>query len=293
VKRLRRFEYHEPAALTEAVAILTDAEGAASVLAGGTDLVVDMKTGRLRPEAVVNLKHIPGLAGIEETPGGTRIGALTPVAAIEHSATVAAHHPALAGAAAVLATPPVRAMATIGGNVGRASPASDLGPPLIVHRAAATIHGPAGEREEPVEDLYAGPGALTLQPGDIITSFFVPISDTGFGSAHLKIGPRLGGTDIAMAGVSAGVTLGPDGTVESARIVLSSVAPTPLRAVAAEGVLDGERPSPEVLAAAGDAAAGECSPIGDLRAGADHRIALVRVLTRRALQAALTVAEAA
>ena len=290
MKRLREFAYFEPASLEEAIETLGAAGSNVRVLAGGTDLVVDMKTGRMRPSVVVNLKRIPGLAGIKTGAGGSRIGALTKVGTIEHSSLVRERHRALAEAAGVLASPPVRGLATIGGNIGRASPASDLAPPLIVHRAIATIAGRDGPRDEPIEDLFVGPGTTTLAANDIITSIFVPDSASRFGSAHLKIGARGGGTDIAMVGACAGVTLDNSGLITGARIVLASVAPTPIRALEAEHVLEGVEVSEGVLATAADAAAGECRPISDLRTSASHRLALARVLTRRALRAALAAA---
>ena len=293
MKRLREFSYHEPESLEAAIGILAAGGDGARLLAGGTDLVVDMKTGRMRPSIVVNLKRIPGLSGIEAVEGGIRIGALTPVATLQASPLVGQMAAALADAAAVLATPPVRGLATIGGNIGRASPASDLGPPLIVHEAIATIEGPDGSREETVESLYVGPGATTLAVHDIITSIFVPTPAAGFGSAHLKIGARAGGTDIAMVGVSAGVALGADGRIAAARIVLASVAPTPLRAIAAEQALAGREPSEEAVAAAAAAAAAACRPISDLRASASHRVALAGVLTARVLRSAIARAREA
>jgi carbon-monoxide dehydrogenase medium subunit len=290
MKRLQRFSYTEPTTLAEAVAALAAGGDGARSLAGGTDLVVDMKTERVLPTTVVNLKRIPGLSGIEAVDGGTRIGALTKVTAVERSEVVRRRHPALAQAAAVLATPPIRAVATIGGNIGRASPASDLAPPLIVHRAVATVEGADGRREEPVEGLFAGPGETTLAHHDIITSFFLPLPGPGFGSAHRKIGARGGGTDIAVVGVSAAVAVEDGERVADARIVLASVAPVPMRAAEAESVLKGTTASDEILAAAAEAAAGECRPVTDLRAGARHRTALTRVLTMRALTDALIAA---
>ncbi|MCJ7726553.1 MAG: FAD binding domain-containing protein [Acidimicrobiia bacterium] len=287
MKRLREFAYFEPVTLEDATAILVAGGSGARVIAGGTDLVVDMKTGRLRPSSVVNIKRIEGLAGIEAADGGIRIGALTKASAIQASTLIGERVRALADAASVLASPPVRALATIGGNVGRASPASDLGPALIVHQAIATIVGPDGSRDETVESLYVGPGTTTLAAHDILVSFFIPDAAPGTGSAHLKIGTRASGTDIAMVGVSAAVTVGPANTINAARIALASVAPTPMRAARAEAMLIGREAAEESIAAAGEAAAGECRPISDLRAGAAHRIALVRVLTMRALRIAI------
>ncbi len=209
MKRLREFEYYEPASLDEAVQLLSTAGDGARVLAGGTDLVVDMKTGRMRPSTVVNLKGISGLSGVEDDGGGTRIGALTKVPVLEASPLVQQRHPALAQAASILASPPVRALATIGGNVGRASPASDLGPALIVHDAHAIIC-----RRWRSSGRTRG-GLCTSGPAKRL--WFRPTSSRtsscsrpppGFGSAHVKLGKRGSGTDIALAGVSASVVIG-------------------------------------------------------------------------------------
>ncbi len=287
MKRLRAFDYHEPTSLAEAIDVLADAPDDARVLAGGTDLIVDMKTGRMRPSTVVNLKRVPGLTGIEAAEGGIRIGALTKVTLVEQSSLVQESCPGLAQAASILASPPVRALATIGGNVGRASPASDLGPALIVHRAVATIEGRDGARDDLVEDLYSGPGATTLASSDIITSIFLPDPPAGFGSAHVKLGKRGSGTDIALAGVSASVVLGVDGRVLECMIALASLGPTPFRAVASEALLRSEIPVEAALAAVAQSAAGEAKPIGDMRASASYRTTLARVLTLRALRAAV------
>lgn len=286
MKRLREFEYYEPTSLEEASRILAEAEPDARVLAGGTDLVVDMKTGRMRPSTVVNLKRILGLAGIEDVDGSTRIGALTKVDVVEVSPLVVERHPALAQAASILASPPVRALATIGGNVGRASPASDLGPALIVSDAVATIHGVDGSRDELVEDLYTGPGATSLARSDIITALTLPARQPGFGSAHVKLGKRGSGTDIALAGASASLVVGDGGEIIDCRIALASLGPIPFRAVGSESVLRSEILTEALLEAAAAAAAGDAKPIGDMRASAEYRTRLARVLTLRALHGA-------
>ena len=287
MKRLRAFDYHEPVSVAEAISVLADSPDDARVLAGGTDLIVDMKTGRMRPSTVVNLKRIPGLSGVEAIDGGIRIGALTKVTIVEESSIIQERCPGLAQAASILASPPVRALATIGGNVGRASPASDLGPALIVHRAAATIEGRDGVRDVLVEDLYTGPGATTLAATDIITSILIPDPPRGFGSAHVKLGKRGSGTDIALAGTSASVVLGERGDIHDCMIALASLGPTPFRAVAAEALLRSQIPTEAALAAAAQSAAGEAKPIGDMRASASYRTTLARVLTLRALREAV------
>ena len=286
MKRLREFEYHEPTSLDEASRILAEAETDARVLAGGTDLVVDMKTGRMRPSTVVNLKRIPGLAEIEDVDGATRIGALTKVDVVEVSPLVVERHPALAQAASILASPPVRALATIGGNVGRASPASDLGPALIVSDAVATIHGIDGTRDELVADLYTGPGETSLERSDIITALTLPARKPGFGSAHVKLGKRGSGTDIALAGASASLVINDGGEVVDCRIALASLGPIPFRAVASESVLRSEVLTEALLETAAETAGGEAKPIGDMRASAAYRTRLARVLTLRALRGA-------
>ncbi len=292
MKRLRGFDYHEPVSLAEATRILVAAGDGARVLAGGTDLVVDMKTGQMRPSTIVNLKRIPGLTGIEAVADGTRIGALTKVTAVETSSLVQDRHPGLAQAASILASPPVRALATIGGNVGRASPASDLGPALIVHQAIATIEGRDGGRDELVEELYVEPGATSLSSSDIITSLFLPDPPPGFGSAHVKLGKRGSGTDIALAGASASVVIGERGEIADCRIALASLGPTPFRAVATEEMLRAEMPTEAVLGAAAESAGGEAQPISDMRASASYRVTLARVLTLRALRGAVRSAGA-
>lgn len=291
MKRLNDFTYFEPTSLDEAIRILDEATGDARVLAGGTDLLVDMKIERLRPETVVNLKRIPDLAGITAGDGGIRIGALTKVTAVEASDIVAESHPAIHTAASILASPPVRALATIGGNVGRASPASDLGPALIVSGATATIAGTGGVREELVEALYTGPGTTSLAVSDIITSFYLPNPAPGFGSGHVKLGKRGSGTDIALAGVSASVVIGPDGLVTDCKIALASLGPTPMRVGAAEQMLIGQLPTEEALVPVAAQASRSATPIGDMRASASYRTALARVLTMRVLRAAVAAAE--
>ncbi|MCP3995693.1 MAG: xanthine dehydrogenase family protein subunit M [bacterium] len=290
MKRLKEFEYHDPATLAEAVAILAAATGDARVLAGGTDLIVDMKIERLQPQTVVNLKRIPDLSGITAVDGGIRIGALTKVTAVEASQLIANHHQALHTAASILASPPVRALATIGGNVGRASPASDLGPALIVSSATASIVGTEGSRDVLVQDLYTGPGTTSLAASDIISSFFLPDPPAGFGSAHVKMGKRGSGTDIALAGVSASLVIGDEGIVTECKVALASLGPIPMRAPQTEDALVGNTPTEEVLAEAAEMASADATPIGDMRASAEYRSTLARVLSHRVLRNAVAAA---
>ena len=281
---------HQPASVEEAVRLLAAAGGTARLLAGGTDLLVDMKLGRARPAALVNLKRIGGLDRIEPSAGGTRIGALVRVSAIASSPAIRERYPALWQASSHLASQPVRNLATIGGNLGRGSPAGDMTPPLIVHGAVVEVAGSAGTRSVPIEDLHVGPGVTCLAADEIITAVVLPDPDPGAGSAYRKQGKRGGGWDIALAGVAAGIVLGAGGVVVDARVALASVAPTTLRARDAEHALRGAVPTDERLAAAAAAAAADSRPISDIRASAAYRRSLVRVLALRTLLDAVAVA---
>ncbi|MDA8237919.1 MAG: xanthine dehydrogenase family protein subunit M [Chloroflexi bacterium] len=290
MNRLRPFVFHQPTTLDEAVRILAAERGAARPLAGGTDLVVDMKLGRARPPVVVNLKRIRGLDRIEPVDGGTRIGALVRIAAIQASAIVRERYPALWRASCTLATPPIRNLATIGGNLGRGSPAGDMAPPLIVHGALVEVEGPGGRRTVPIQDLHLGPGITCLAPGEVITAVVLPAPPPHGGSAFRKLGKRGGGWDIALVGAAAGLVLGGDGAIADARIALASVAPTPFRARAAEAALRGRPPSEEHFARAAGIAAEEARPISDVRASAAYRRSLARVLVLRTLRDAAGLA---
>jgi carbon-monoxide dehydrogenase medium subunit len=292
VNRLRPFALHQPTSVEEAVRLLAASGGAARLLAGGTDLLIDMKLGRVRPPELVNLKRIDGLDRIEAVAGGTRIGALTRVAAVASSPLVRQRHPALWQAASHLASQPVRNLATIGGNLGRGSPAGDMTPPLVVHGAVVEVAGPGGTRSLPVEDLHVGPGITCLAADEIIVGVVLPAAPPGAGSAYRKLGKRGGGWDIALVGVAVGIVLDTAGVIADARIALASVAPTTLRAHDAEAALRGGEPTEERLAAAAAAAAAESRPISDLRASAAYRRSLVRVLALRTMVDAVAAARA-
>lgn len=287
MRRLRSFTLEQPASVREAVQLLVDGGGAARVLAGGTDLIADMKLGRAYPPLVVNLKRIEGLDLIESTAEGTRIGALARIGTLERSPVVQHSHAALWQAARVLASPSVRALATIGGNLGRASPASDTAPPLIVHGARVQVEGSNGSRVVPVDHFHRGPGVSCLAPDEIITAVLLPNPAGPAGSAYHKVGRRAGGWDIAVVGVAAALRLGSAGEVADIRIALASVGPTPLRVPEAEAAILGREPVYRVLAAGAEIAAEEIRPISDVRASASYRRTLARVVTLRTLSDAL------
>ena len=292
MKPLKPFDYFEPETLPEAGRIQSERGDGAHLLAGGTDLLVRMKKGEIRATALVNLKRIPGLDGIQPTPEqGLFIGALTPISALEQSSLVRGKYPVLAQAAGVLASPSIRNLATLGGNIGRASPASDMAPPLMVLAGLVSVEGPNGRRALPLESIFAGPGKNTLKPGEVITSFRLPEMPPRSGAVYLKLGRREG-MDLALVGVAVFLNFaaGSDRAAE-ARIALASVAPIPIRARKAEeeilsGPLTEERVRKAALAAVSDA-----SPLSDLRASASYRREMIRVLTSRAIGEARQRAE--
>lgn len=282
MNRLKNFSYFEPASVKEAVETLTAEEGAFP-LAGGTDLLVRMKRGEVHPTALVNLKHIRNLKKIKSENGnGTTIGALASISDIQDSPVIRAKYPLLVQAAGVIGAPSIRNLATIGGNIGRASPASDMSPSLMILKARITAAGPKGKREVGMNEIFAGPGSTTLSKAEFITSFFIPEPSPQTGTAYLKLGRRSGAGDCALVGVATLVAIEND-EAKTVGIALSSVGPTPVRARKAEAVVMAGSLDNERIKEAARAAADEVNPITDLRCSAEYRKEMVKVLTFRAL----------
>lgn len=276
---MRRFEYFEPKSLGEAVALLGRYQGRAQALAGGTDLLVEIKEQLRRADCVVNIKKIPGIGGLSYDPrSGLRIGALATAREVEVSSMVLEKYASLAQAARELGSIQVRNRATIVGNICRASPSADTLPPLIADGAIVKLHGPGGARELPLEDFFTGPGKTVLRPEELVTELVVPAPPPRTGKVYIKHGRRKA-MELATVGVA--VTWTRDGEV---RIVLGAVAPTPIRAYQAEEVL---KKDPRAIEEAAAAAMAEAKPISNVRASAEYRREMVRVLTRRALEQAL------
>ena len=301
---MKGFEFFEPETLAEASRLFKAAD--TQLLAGGTDLVIGMKAFTETPQSVVSLQKIPGLAGITvAADGSVSIGALTKIRAVELSADIQKHHTALAEGAGEIGSIQIRNLATIGGNIAHASPAADTVAGLLVADAQVDIGSASGERSVPIHELFTGPGQTVLAPGEIITRFRLPtrkdikalrpeqreviigerLPTPTYGSHYIKHKIREV-MDLAFIGVAAAVHLA-DGTITDARIGLAAVAPTPIRATEAEELLKGKSLTPELLAAAGEAAAAAASPISDLRCSAEHRAEMVDVLTRRTLETAV------
>lgn len=272
-------DYRAPSRLDEAIALLAG-EGARS-LAGGTDLMVQMRSGRLNPGRIVDLKRIPEMLGVREVAGGFEIGAATACAAIGEHAALAAAWPGVVEAARLIGSAQVQGRASLGGNLCNASPAADSAPALIAAGAVCLIAGPAGRRELPVEQLQAGPGRNALAAGEVLVALRLPARAPRSGDAYLRLIPR---TEMDIAVVGAGVSLSVDaqGVVSAARVALGAVAPTALRVDAAAQALVGTRLEAPALQALEAAARAACRPIDDKRGTAAYRTRVAGVLARRA-----------
>ena len=280
------FEYYEPTTMDEALDLLAQEGDAGAALAGGTDLLLRIRRHARTYRSVINIKYVPGLAGISWDEGtGLRVGAITTFRAIETNPIVMAKYASLTDGARVLAGVQLRNLATIGGNVGNASPSADSVPPLVAMGAQVTIASKQGPRTLPIEECLTGPGRTVLSPGEIFSSIQLPPPGERNGNAYERFSPR-SAMDIGIASVAASVTLGADGRCEDARISLGAVSPVPLRATAAEDALRGEVITDALCAHAAELATAAAQPISDLRGTADYRRAMVGVLTRRMLQLA-------
>jgi CO/xanthine dehydrogenase FAD-binding subunit len=284
---VRPFDYYAPGTLDEAVALLHQMRDARPV-AGGTDIVVQMKEGRTKfpyPQMIVSLDRIAELKGIDfSEKDGLSIGAATTMADIAASPVVRQRYQALAEGAGVVGSWQTMNMGTIGGNVCNAAPSADTAPPLLALEAQAVIVGPTGRRTIPLGDFFRGPGLTTLGPGELLAEIRLPAPPASTGSAYQRHTPRKQ-MDIAVVGVGVALTVS-GGSIANARVSLGAVAPTPIRSPTAEAALEGQPPSQEVFARAAEAAAVECRPIADVRGSAEFRRHLVKVTTARMLSRA-------
>lgn len=286
---MRPFEYFEPATLTETVALLGRYNGRANILAGGTDLLVEIKEQLKQPNFVINIKKIPGLDCLTyDEVEGLRIGALVTVRRIETSPLMQAKYAGLAQAARDLASIQVRCRATVAGNICRASPSADTLPPLIADGAAVKVFGPQGERIIPLEEFFIGPGKTVMARDEVLTEIVVPAPLPHTGKVYIKHGRRKA-MELATVGVAVALTLAGE-VCQEVRIVLGAVAPTPLRARQAEAVLRGQVGDEVSISAAAEAAQAESRPISDVRSSAEYRREMVRVLTARAVRQAVEAA---
>ena len=282
---MRNFEFFEPETIEEASNLLTKYNGTAELLAGGTDLIIEMKARTATPEHVISLEKILGLSGIEyNEDSGLRIGALTKMRTLEEDSIIRERYTALAEGAGEVGGVQIRHLATIGGNISHGSPAADTAAPLLALGAQVRIASADGERAVPIETFFVGPGQTVLKTGEIVTAFECPARGANQGSQYIKQKIREV-MDLAFVGVASSATAD-NGIVSDVKIGLAAVAPTPLRATDAEAIVNGNTLTTELLEQAAAAASAQSSPISDLRCSAEHRREMVGVLTRRTLQAA-------
>ena len=284
---MRAIEYHAPTTLSEAVSIMSEHGDRASPLAGGTDILVQLRGGRRNSECLVDTKKIPELNGIRLDDNGLQLGAAVPCYRIYQDAAVAAAYPGLIDAAGLIGSIQIQGRASIGGNLCNAAPSGDSIPPVITLGGEAHINGPNGWRTLPAADFCTGPGRNALAEGELLVAIQLPPPAPHSGTAYLRFIPR-NEMDIAVAGVSSTVTLDESGqTIRAARIALASVGPTPIVAAAAGDSLAGQAVSDGAIAEAGRLASAAASPITDMRGTIRQRHHLVDVLTRRTLNIAI------
>lgn len=289
---LPRFQYHAPENLKEACEILAGFKGEASPLAGGTDLLVNMKKGVVSPKHVLSLARINELKNMGVENGHMRIGSCVTVADIAESSDIKHDFMALSIGAAHLGSPLIRNLATVGGNIVSARPAADMPPSLIAYGAKVVLKKHAAERTLALEDFFKGPGQSAAGLDEILTKIVLESPPPYSGSGYVKLGKRKA-LEISIVNVAVFISLeSPDGPIRKARVVLGSVAPVPLRVRSAEKVLIGRKPAESVFTKAGDAAAKESRPIDDFRGSAQYRRNMTAVLTKRVLNMAFDEAKA-
>jgi CO/xanthine dehydrogenase FAD-binding subunit len=279
------FEYHRPDSL-DALLELLERTPDAALLAGGTDLLVDLRRGAKRVDRVISLRDVHELRGIREEGDAVAIGATTPLAEVAEDPAVARWLPDVAEAVRSIGGPQVRSTATLGGNLCTAASCADSAVPLLARGARVVLRSRRGERELPLEDFFTGPRRTALGPGEVLASVHVPKGAEGTTSgAFFKFGLREGSA-ISVASVAACVEVA-DGRIRRGRVALGAVAPTPMIACRASELLENAPIAEETLRKVAEKAAREARPIDDLRGSAEYRRELVRVLTRRALVKAL------
>lgn len=284
-----RFEYLTPKTLEEAISLLSRYNGQSKVIAGGTDLVVQMRDRRIKPEKVIDITGIEELVYIDvDDKKGLLIGALTPIRDLEKSAELKRSYPIISQAASQLGSVAIRTMGTIGGNLCNASPSAETAPALIVLSAKARIVGPSGERVVPLEGFFVGPGSTVLEAGELLVEIQVPAPLPHTKGIYLKHAIR-GSIDLAIVGVAVALTLETKSRVcQDIKIALGAVAPTPIRARKAEEILIGNTINDDLIDRSSLSASNEARPISDARASAEYRKEMVKVFTGRAIREAMS-----
>jgi aerobic carbon-monoxide dehydrogenase medium subunit len=283
--------YEAPQSLDAAVGLLAGATGLARILAGGTDLLVQLRSGLIEPDLVVDIKKIPEMRRITAENGGFRIGAAVSGAELGEHPEVSRLWPGVVEAVELIGSTQIQGRATMVGNMCNASPAADSVPAMIAAGAKASVIGPDGRREVPVEQICIAPGRTSLAKGEIVVSILLPARSPHSGDAYLRFIPR---TEMDIAVVGAGVSLSLDdaGVCRAARLSLGAVAARPLLVPEGAAALVGSRVDEPALQRLAQAASAACRPIDDKRGTIEYRIKVAGVLARRATQIALERARA-
>jgi CO/xanthine dehydrogenase FAD-binding subunit len=275
------FEYAKPSGLDEAVRLLGAHGGGARVLAGGTDVVSELRDGLSAPDLLVDIKAIDGLDTIALEDGALTIGALVTFSDLIESEVVRRELPVLWEAARTVGSVGIRNRATVAGNICSAVPCCDAGPPLLVYGAAVRVTGPGGARSIPVAEWFEGPRKTALDPAEIVTSLTIPHPAERHGGAYVKLG-RYKGEDLAQA--SAAVVAFPGNLY---RVACGAVAPTPIRALGIESLMEGRDLTDALIEEAKGLVPGETAPISDVRASAEYRAHMLPIMLERGLRAAV------
>ena len=290
---MRDFDYAAPTTVAEAVQLLQSHNGAARPMAGGTDLIDQVRVGRLAPDLIIDIKKIPELSQYELTTTGLTIGAAVPCYKLYHDDKVTAAYTALTDSAAIIGGIQIQSRASIGGNLCNSGPAADSTPSLIALGAIAVIAGPKGSREIAVENFCTGPGKNVLDKGEFLVALKLPARAAKSGSAYQRFIPR-NEMDIAVVGVGVSVTLDASGqNFTAARIALGAVAAKPLFAEAAGQALVGQPVNDATIQKAAEAARAIATPIDDMRGTVEFRKHVTGVLTARVIQQAVERARSA
>jgi len=282
---MSEMRYEAPESVSAAVSLLSGSGGSGRVLAGGTDLLVQLRAEMVEPGLIVDVKGIPEMRSISSEGGGFRIGAAVTGAELGEHAEVPKVWPGIVEAFELIGSTQIQGRCTMGGNLCNASPAADSVPALIAADAMVTIAGPDGEREVPVADVATGPGQTSLAPGELVVSFYLPPRPAHSSDAYLRFIPRTE-MDIAVVGSGVNLTFDDGGVCTAARVSLGAVAARALVVDAAAAALVGTKLEDAALDAAAAAASAACSPIDDKRGTIAFRIEVAGVLTRRAAKIA-------
>lgn len=274
-------QFSSPTSISDAIQCLANGNGLKKVLAGGTDLLVQLRAGMISPDLIVDLKRIPELKSIAAENGGFRIGAAVAGAELSEHPEIPKIWPGVVEGLDLIGSTQIQGRASLGGNLCNGSPAADSVPAMIAAAATCSIVGPAGQREAKVEDIVVGPGKTSLAADEFIASFFLPKRPERSGDAYLRLIPRTE-MDIAVVGAGVSLSLDSDGTCVAARVALGAVAPTPLLVEDAAKAIIGSKLDDSALEKLAAAASAACNPIDDKRGTVVYRTKVAGVLARRA-----------